>query len=76
MGKPTVGKKPTTNEDSALLLYQNENIKEIQITLSMELPRTLWPKWLLQDLLSPLLWYNITPVLFAQLWNNIITSKE
>jgi hypothetical protein len=38
---------------SLFFSYENENTKKG--TLTMEFPMTLWPEWLLQNLLPPLL---------------------
>jgi hypothetical protein len=55
--------------------YQNSDRKEMEFPV--ELHMTLRPEWILQDLLDLLCYATIsTPMLFSQLWENTITSKE
>ena len=78
LGKPTTGKNLARSEEYALLFSSpiicNANTKKVVLT--MELPLTLWPAWLLQDLLLPLLFFKIHSFTVVELWNNIITPSE
>jgi hypothetical protein len=49
---------------SIFFSYENENTKKRE--LSMEFPMTLWPKWLLHNILPPMLCSQI-PLLYTLL---------
>ena len=73
MGKPTTRGNPSKSEVYSFIFSSpicNANTKKVVLT--MELPLTLWPTWLLQDLLLPLLCSNIHSLSLAQLWSNTI----
>ena len=60
MGKPTMGENPTISEDYALLFSSLIcNADTNKVALSMVLPMTMWPIWILQDILLLLLCFNI-----------------
>jgi hypothetical protein len=77
LGNPIWEKIQLEGEAYSLLSFsQLRNSSTKKGTLTMDFPWTLWPEWLLHNILHPMLWFNILLLYSLLKYGTIKTPKE